>query len=156
MSCIASYNGRRYGSILAARSPGKNPKRSPASTAGRVRIIRCTRFICSASTAIATASQLFPVPAGPIPNVTTLSRMASTYRRCPAVFARMTRPPLVRKISSVKIRLGLWFARTITIERMTTDRSRFSPRCRSSVSSSNSLLTSAASAPLIEISLPRT
>jgi hypothetical protein len=39
MSCIASNSGRRYGSTLAIRSPGRKPSRSPASTAGRVRMI---------------------------------------------------------------------------------------------------------------------
>ena len=42
MSCSASNSGRRYGSTLAIRSPGRNPRRSPASTAGRVRMIRLT------------------------------------------------------------------------------------------------------------------
>jgi hypothetical protein len=41
-------------------------------------MIRCTDFSWSARTAIATASQLLPVPAGPRPNVTTWSRIAST------------------------------------------------------------------------------
>ena len=77
MSYSASYSGRRYGSIFAIRSPGRNPSRSPASTAGRVRMIRCTCLACSACTAIATASQDLPVPAGPMPNVMTFSAMAS-------------------------------------------------------------------------------
>jgi hypothetical protein len=34
---------------------GKKPRRSPASTAGRVRMMRCTALRCSASTAAATA-----------------------------------------------------------------------------------------------------
>ena len=42
MSCSASNSGRRYGSIFAIRSPGRKPRRSPASTAGRVRMIRLT------------------------------------------------------------------------------------------------------------------
>ena len=77
MSYRASYSGRRYGSILAIRSPGRKPRRSPASTAGRVRMIRCTCLACSAFTAIATASHDLPVPAGPMPNVMTFCSMAS-------------------------------------------------------------------------------
>ena len=60
-------------------SPGKKPKRSPASTAGRVRMMRSTSPACRARTAIATASHDLPVPAGPMPKVTTLSAIASTY-----------------------------------------------------------------------------
>ena len=63
---------------MAMRSPGRNPSRSPASTAGRVRMMRSTWPAWSAPTAMATASQLLPVPAGPIPKVTTWSAMAST------------------------------------------------------------------------------
>jgi len=48
MSCIASYSGRRYGSIFSVRSPGKNPSFSPASTAGRVSTKRFTRWALSA------------------------------------------------------------------------------------------------------------
>ena len=47
------------------RSPGRKPRRSPASTAGRVRMMRSTCLACSACTAMATASQDLPVPAGP-------------------------------------------------------------------------------------------
>ena len=36
-------------------SPGRNPSRSPASTAGRVRMIRSTSWACRACTASATA-----------------------------------------------------------------------------------------------------
>ncbi len=56
------------------RSPGRKPSRSPASTAGRVRMMRSTSLACSACTAMATASQLLPVPAGPRPKVMMLSR----------------------------------------------------------------------------------
>ena len=52
ISKSASYRGRRYGSTLLCRSPGRKPRRSPASTAGRVRMMR---FTCSARKA-ATAS----------------------------------------------------------------------------------------------------
>src|SRR5438067_7904088 len=52
MSINASYNGRMYGSIFSASVPGRYPRRSPASTAGRVRITRATSFCSSARTAI--------------------------------------------------------------------------------------------------------
>ena len=55
MSCSASYSGRRYGSIFSYRVPGRKPSRSPASTAGRVRMIRLTSLACSAFTALAMA-----------------------------------------------------------------------------------------------------
>ena len=42
MSCKASCSGRRYGSIFSCSVPGRKPRRSPASTAGRVRMIRVT------------------------------------------------------------------------------------------------------------------
>src|SRR5471030_1974048 len=54
-SYSASYSGRRYGSTFCARSPGRKPRRSPASTAGRVRMMRLTASRSSASTAQATA-----------------------------------------------------------------------------------------------------
>ena len=55
MSCIASKSGRRYGSTFAATSPGRNPSFSPASTAGRVRMMRPTSRRDSAAVASATA-----------------------------------------------------------------------------------------------------
>ena len=55
MSCSASYNGRKYGSILSLSVPGRKPSRSPASTAGRVRMIRLTCLVCSEATALAIA-----------------------------------------------------------------------------------------------------
>ena len=55
MSCSASYSGRRYGSIFSYSVPGRKPSRSPASTAGRVRMIRLTCLVCSACTAFAMA-----------------------------------------------------------------------------------------------------
>ena len=78
MSCSASNNGRRYGSTFAIRSPGRNPRRSPASTAGRVRMIRLTSRRLSAAAASATARNVLPVPAGPIPNVIVFWRIEST------------------------------------------------------------------------------
>ena len=79
MSLSASNSGRRYGSTLAIRSPGRKPSRSPASTAGRVRMIRLTSRRERAAVAIAIARNVLPVPAGPIPKVTVERRMASTY-----------------------------------------------------------------------------
>ena len=55
MSKRASYRGRRYGSTFCCRSPGRNPSFSPASTAGRVRIILFTCWALKAVTAMATA-----------------------------------------------------------------------------------------------------
>lgn len=78
ISLRASYSGRRYGSILSVSVPGRKPSRSPASTAGRVRMIRLTSRRCSACTALAIARYVFPVPAGPMPNVMVCSSMAST------------------------------------------------------------------------------
>jgi hypothetical protein len=59
-------------------SPGRKPSRSPASTAGRVRTIRLTSRRDRAATAIATARNDLPVPAGPTPTVIVERRIAST------------------------------------------------------------------------------
>src|SRR5207302_8858151 len=58
---------RSYGSIFSCSVPGRNPRRSPASTAGRVRTIRLIFFSTSARTAMLTARYVLPVPAGPMP-----------------------------------------------------------------------------------------
>jgi hypothetical protein len=55
MSYRASKSGRRYGSTFASRSPGRKPSLSPASTAGRVRMIRLTCRSESDATASAIA-----------------------------------------------------------------------------------------------------
>ena len=78
MSRSESYNGRRYGSILSESVPGKKPSFSPASTAGRVKMMRLTSLFCSAWTAFATARYVLPEPAGPMPKVMVLSSIAST------------------------------------------------------------------------------
>ena len=78
MSWSASNSGRRYGSTFAIRSPGRKPSRSPASTAGRVRMMRLTSRRDSAAVAIAIARNVLPVPAGPMPNVIVERRIAST------------------------------------------------------------------------------
>ena len=70
---------------------------------------------------MATASQLLPVPAGPMPKVMVFSRMASTYLFCPAVFGRTMRPLAPFKMSSVRTELGRCSARTITMLLSMTD-----------------------------------
>ena len=78
IDCRASKSGRRYGSIFAIRSPGRKPRLSPASTAGRVRMMRLTSLRERAAAAMATARKVLPVPAGPMPKVTVERRTAST------------------------------------------------------------------------------
>ena len=51
---------------MSARSPGRNPSFSPASTAGRASTMRRIFFSLSAAAAMATARKVLPVPAGPI------------------------------------------------------------------------------------------
>ena len=77
MSCSASYSGRRYGFTFSARSPGRKPSFSPASTAGRVSTMRAKLFFMSSATAIAMARYVLPVPAGPMPKTMSKLRMAS-------------------------------------------------------------------------------
>src|SRR5436190_5607303 len=101
MSYSASKSGRRYGSTFASMSPGRNPSRSPASTAGRVRMIRPTCRSASAATASAIARYVLPVPAGPIANVTVWPRIASTYCFCITVFGEIFLPRW-RQITSSK------------------------------------------------------
>ena len=85
ISCKASYKGRRYGSTFVCKSPGRKPSFSPASTAGRVRMIFSTCLLLNAATARHTARYVLPVPAGPTPNTTVLFLTASTYCFCPTV-----------------------------------------------------------------------
>ena len=54
-SYSASYSGRRYGSTFSFMSPGRKPSFSPASTAGRLRMRRCTLPVINWLTACATA-----------------------------------------------------------------------------------------------------
>ena len=77
MSYSASYNGRRYGLTFSCRSPGRNPSFSPASTAGRARMIRLTFFASRNDTACAIARYVLPVPAGPMPNTMSCWSIAS-------------------------------------------------------------------------------
>ncbi len=55
MSCSASNSGRKYGFTFACKSPGKNPSRSPASTAGRASTNRLASPRLSMLAAAATA-----------------------------------------------------------------------------------------------------
>ena len=55
MSRRASWSGRRYGLILSSSLPGRKPRFSPASTAGRARMMRSRLPVMRALTAIATA-----------------------------------------------------------------------------------------------------
>ena len=71
-------------------SPGRKPRLSPASTAGRARTMRRTRFRASASTAAATARYVLPVPAGPMPTTMSFSAISRRYSACPGVFGWMT------------------------------------------------------------------
>ena len=59
--------------------PGRNPSRSPASTAGRVNTIRLVLFSSNARTAMLTAKYVFPVPAGPMPKTMSCFSIASRY-----------------------------------------------------------------------------
>ena len=63
---------------MSVSVPGRNPSRSPASTAGRVSTRRLTFFAWSAWTAVAMARYVLPVPAGPMPNVIVEDPIAST------------------------------------------------------------------------------
>ena len=81
MSCRASYKGWRYGSSLSFISPGRNPNFSPASTAGRLRMILRISLFLSALTARAMATNVLPVPAGPVAKTRSFSSNALT-RRC--------------------------------------------------------------------------
>ena len=93
MSYSASYSGRRYGLIFSAKSPGRKPSFSPASTAGRVSTTRCTCAFTNAATATAIARYVLPVPAGPMPNTMSYARMASMY-----VFCAMLLGVIVRRL----------------------------------------------------------
>ena len=86
-------SGRRYGLILASRSPGRNPRCSPASTAGRTRTIFLIRPRRKSETAIATARYVLPVPAGPMQKTSSFSRRAFMYRACPSERGRTARLP---------------------------------------------------------------
>ena len=86
--------------IISFWDSGKKPSFSPASTAGRVRIMRLTSRALKAFTAMATARYVLPVPAGPTPKVTAFLTMAPIYAFWPNVFGRTGRPLAVMAIKS--------------------------------------------------------
>ncbi len=106
MSSNASYSGRRYGSIFSFKSPGKKPRFSPASTAGRVNMIRFISLFLSARTANATAVYVLPVPAGPMANRISLLFIQSTIRRWLAVRAFTITPLGPKTITSPEANLS--------------------------------------------------
>src|SRR2546427_8403528 len=67
-------------------SPGRKPSFSPASTAGRVRMMRRTSLRARACTADATARYVLPVPAGAIAETIGWGRLASTDPLLPPGF----------------------------------------------------------------------
>src|SRR4051812_13509227 len=85
-------------------SPGRNPRRSPASTAGRVRMRRATLRSRSAMTPIAALRKVFPVPAGPIEKTRSFLRIASMYVRwfgdCGVMRLPRTVVPMTSRICS--------------------------------------------------------
>ena len=64
-----SKRGLKYGSTFCCKSPGRNPKFSPASTAGLVKIIFSIDFSANNLAAKTVAKKVFPVPAGPMAKV---------------------------------------------------------------------------------------
>jgi len=110
MSWSASYSGRRYGFTFSARSPGRKPSFSPASTAGRAMMMRFTFFCMSDAAAMAMARYVLPVPAGPMPKIKSWVRMASTYSRCARLLGKIGRlravTMMVSSSSSVSERAG--------------------------------------------------
>ena len=63
-------------------SPGKKPRRSPASTAGLDKIILSIFFSNNIVRPTATAKKVFPVPAGPAEIMISLCLSALTYPFC--------------------------------------------------------------------------
>ena len=76
--CKESNSGLKYGSTFCCKSPGRNPRLSPASTAGLVKTILSifSRSIVSLRKQLL---KMFPVPAGPIANVRSKFSIDSTY-----------------------------------------------------------------------------
>src|SRR3954447_7299539 len=123
-------------------SPGRKPSRSPASTAGRVRMIRCTLRSVSAAAAIATARKVLPVPAGPIPKVIVWRRIESTER----FWFRVLGATLVlrwRQTTSSRISAGLSSASSAPV---TASIVPGATSCPCSISSTISSTTTAAAA----------
>jgi len=108
ISWSASYKGRRYGSTFCCKSPGRKPSFSPASIAGRVRIILFTCACLKAVIAIAIARYVFPVPAGPIQRTIVLFLILSKYFFCPIVFGFIGFPDIVlQTVSSLIFSISL-------------------------------------------------
>ena len=80
--CRESNKGRKYGSTFCCKSPGKNPKFSPASTAGLVKTIFSIFFSFNNLAAQTVAKNVLPVPAGPIAKVKSKFSIDSTYSFC--------------------------------------------------------------------------
>ena len=68
---------------------------------------------------MATASQLLPVPAGPMPKVMTFVADGVDVALLPAVLGRTVRPLALRSTSWVSTSLGRSSERTMSMERMT-------------------------------------
>ena len=68
----------QVGIHLGQQVAGQEPQPLARLDRGRVRMMRATSRSCSAATASAIARYVLPVPAGPMPNVTVLARIAST------------------------------------------------------------------------------
>ena len=137
MSCRASNNGLKYGSIFSCKVPGRKPNLSPASTAGLVKIILFTCFDCSDWIAFAIARYVFPQPAGPIPKVIVFVSIASTYFFWFEVLGRIVFPLLLRILrdkTSAGCSVGFWF--TIPTERLTMSAVKFWPERNKAINSS--------------------
>ena len=94
--CKESNRGLKYGSTFCCKSPGRNPKLSPASTAGLVKTI-FSIFISFYSLAAQTdAKNVLPVPAGPIAKVRSKFSIDSTYSFCLIVLGLKYLPSLER------------------------------------------------------------
>ena len=92
-------------------SPGRKPRLSPASTAGRTSTILPICFCLSDSTAVATARYVLPVPAGPLQNTRSFSRIAWTYSAWP----RRPRANLAARLCARRpAPCGRWSAPPIT------------------------------------------
>ena len=63
-------------------------------------MMRSTSLFLSATTAMATARYVLPVPAGPMPKVSVFFLIASTYFFCPSVLHLTCRPLYVMATTS--------------------------------------------------------
>src|ERR1700691_1010246 len=89
-------------------SPGRKPRRSPASTAGRDSTSLSTKPCSSRDTACPTASHVLPVPAGPSANTSSNLRKAAKYWSCAALprldYAETLLRPLLAREQKALIR----------------------------------------------------